>query len=506
MESCECIQIEVVGVFSGSFSGELQTTGQYLLENTFEFVVDAVTYYIWSDGNDWWCTTTPIGDLNGAVAFLPGDPFGDHGTCPIGEKPQWSTEEFTTFTTSVGSCGVCCIDTTLIINTNPQVVNFNNFTSPAGWWNDSPYWEWCDNSSFQFGWILYKVILEDSRCQWVLTQTKCGSPISGNETVIFEGQIGQNCICPSETTFTSNDTDSYPSFTVTNCPVECVAVEDRHQRKYDAIQLPEVFEEEDRGFAKCCTKLLVLANGTSNTEENDVSSAWLNLSDPSDTFEFVVVDDNDVPTSFQPDAEAFPNEENAYFFTVQWKDILASDGEGCYSIKVTYNIGGVDGFFTWRYYELKFFTVQEALCTARIRVKFNLNQSIEGINFTGANVEDSIRFNGQIKKDQSNTEIDNLIYNSRRIETVVNENLPTYLIKTDPYTDEVLRLFTDLYLLSANEMFISDYNAHTSSYRIKDVPVIIKDTPERSSADEYSRFETISCTVTNRIANERTYY
>jgi len=283
--------------------------------------------------------------------------------------------------------------------------------------------------------------------------------------------------------------------------------QERIKKCYSSIQLPEVFEEEDRGFAKCCTKFLVLANGSSETSENDVSSAWLKVSDdPSDTFEFLIVDDNEDPISFQPAVESFPNEVDAYFFTVQWKDVLSAEGEGCYSIKVNYNISGIEGSFIWRYFELKFFTIEEALCTARIRVKFNLNQSIEGINFTGSNVEDSIRFNGQIKKDQSNTEIDNLIYQSRRIETVVNENLPTFLIKTDPYTDEVLRLFTDLYLLSANEMFISDYNAHTSSYRIKDIPVTIKDTPERSSADEFTRLETITCTVTNRIANERTYY
>ena len=371
------------------------------------------------------------------------------------------------------------------------------YFQPSGLYNFNSYYEFIIDGTNYFLW--YDPNVGGSPFFYI-------GPILGASSIAYYGGFPSQNACPFGSSWIS--TKFNYDFITSSCDVPplCVPIEDRHQRKYDAIQLPEVFEEEDRGFAKCCTKFLVLANGTSKTEENDVSSAWLNLSDPSDTFEFVVVDENDVPTSFQPDAEAFPNEENAYFFTVQWKDILASNGEGCYSIKVTYNIGGVDGFFTWRYYELKFFTVQEALCTARIRVKFNLNQSIEGINFTGSNVEDSIRFNGQIKKDQSNTEIDNLIYDSRRIETVVNENLPTYLIKTDPYTDEVLRLFTDLYLLSANEMFISDYNAHTSSYRIKDIPVTIKDTPERSSADAFSRFETISCTVTNRIANERTYY
>lgn len=269
-----------------------------------------------------------------------------------------------------------------------------------------------------------------------------------------------------------------------------------------------VFEEEDRGFAKCCIPMKVLASSGPDSWKNDVTSAWLKLSDPSDTFTFELVDENDDPTIFQPTIEPFPNEPNAFYATVPWKDVLSSDGIGCYQIKINYNIGGIIGDFIWRNttYNLQVYSIENALGTARIRCFFNLNQQIEGINFTGANVEDSIRFDGQIRNDQPNTEIDNLIYNDRTIKTVVNENLPTWLIKTDPYTDEVLRLFEQLYLLSANEMFIADYNAHTSSYRINDIAVTIGESPERELPDKYSRFETLSCIVTKRVADQRTFY
>jgi len=284
--------------------------------------------------------------------------------------------------------------------------------------------------------------------------------------------------------------------------------QERIKKSYDSVLLPVVFQEEDRGFAKCCELLLVLAGAGADTEtwKNDVTSAWLLLSDPADTFTFELFNDNGDVTVYVPTIEAFPNQANAFFTTIEWKDVLVSDGEGCYELKVVYNIGGLDGAFTWGQYKLEQYSIKNALETARIKCLFNMNQSIEGINFTGSNVEDHIRFNGQIRKDQSNMEINNLIYNDRKIKTVVNENLPTFLITTDPYTDEILRKFTDLYLLSANEMFISDYNAHTSSYRINDVAVTIKDSPEKALPDKYSRFEVLTCIVTKRVADDRTYY
>jgi hypothetical protein len=284
-------------------------------------------------------------------------------------------------------------------------------------------------------------------------------------------------------------------------------LQERIKKFYPSIQLPEVFEEDDRGFAKCCHKFLVLAGGDSESWKNDVTSAWIKLADPSDTFSFVLVDaDTQIATSYTPTDQPFANEDNAYFTTIHWRDVLASDGPKCYEILVTYNIQGYSGSFSWGTYELKPYSIQNALKTARIRVKFNLNQQIEGINFTGSNVEDSIRFNGQIRKDQPNTEIDNLIYNDRHVETVINENLQTYEIITDPYTDEVLRKFTDLYLLSANEMWISDYNAHSHSYRTQDLPVTIQDTPNKERPDDFSRFEYLTCIVSDRSKTKRTFY
>ena len=133
---------------------------------------------------------------------------------------------------------------------------------------------------------------------------------------------------------------------------------------------------------------------------------------------------------------------------------------------------------------------------------------IEGIDFTGSNVEDSIRFFGQIRKDQPNTKHRNVTEQNRRIEPIISEKSQTYIIETDGYTDPMLKLLEELFLLSSNEMFISDYNAHTNSYEILDTEVTMleDESPEREPSDRFTRQEVLTCVVGNRFRNERTHY
>jgi hypothetical protein len=252
--------------------------------------------------------------------------------------------------------------------------------------------------------------------------------------------------------------------------------------------------------------MLVLAGGGTETWKNDVTSAWIKVSDPADTFSFILEKDDQPVTSYTPTVYEFPNEDNAYYTTIQWRDVLSSEGIGCYTLKVTYDISGVTGDFTWGQYNLQPYTIQNALETARVRVKFNLNQEIEGINFTGANVEDCIRFNGFIGDRQVNTEIDNLIYQDRTVKTVVRENLDQYIISTDPLLPCYISALTDLYLLSENEMWISDYNAHNHLYNILDIPVVVEEAPEIDYLDRWQRRAVLTCTVGLRTKNRRTYY
>jgi len=285
-------------------------------------------------------------------------------------------------------------------------------------------------------------------------------------------------------------------------------IEERIEQVFQSIVIPNPLSTNNfaEPFRCCDEKLLVLADPSQNDSwKNDITSAWIKLSSVTDTIIFSL-EKNDIATTYIPNNIAFPNEPFAWYTTIQWKDVLASDGIGCYKLKLTYNIGGITGTINWGTYELKEYSLFNAKNTARLRVKFNLNQRIQGIDFTNSNVEDSIRFFGFIGDRQPNMEIDNLIYQDRTIKSVIRENLNTYQIKTDPYTDGVIKLLTDLYLLSENELFISDYNQFNHSHSILDLPVIVTESPEIDYLVEYQRKALLTCIVGDKKQNSRTHY
>jgi hypothetical protein len=283
----------------------------------------------------------------------------------------------------------------------------------------------------------------------------------------------------------------------------CAPKQERIEEFFSSVKLPEVFEEQDRGFFRCCCPFSVLASD-GPTWENDITSAWIKLSSGSDTTSAVLLK-NGQPTAYTPTIQAFPNDVNAYYWTINWNDVLLSDGVGCYALRINYNISGVQGDFTWGIYNLLPFTIQNALKTARLRVKFNSYQEIEGINFTGANVEDTIRFFGFIGYRQPNMEIDNLIYKNREVKKVKRENLNTYEVITDPTCEEHIKKLTDLYLLSENELYISDYNAHNHSYRYQDLPAVVEESPELTYFD-FARSASLKCIVGDKKKDKRSFY
>jgi hypothetical protein len=310
--------------------------------------------------------------------------------------------------------------------------------------------------------------------------------------------------CPIGSMPTWGASPIFTMFTTAEGDCSCVKLEDRIFKEYGAIKLPVVFNEQDRGYVRCCCDFMVLASGSSDTWKNDKNSAWIKLSDPTDTVEAVLYK-NGVPTNYVPVAVPFINEPNAFYWTISWFDVLVSDGEGCYTLKISYNISGIIQEFTWGVYTMKEYSIYNALQTARVRVMLNSHQEIEDINFSGSNVEDSLRFYGFIGNRQPNTEIDNLIYQSREVKKVVRENLNSYEILTDPTCDDLIRKLTDLLLLSENELFISDYNKHNHSYRYLDLPAIVENAPELTYYPT-SRQASLKCVVGDKFKNKRSYY
>lgn len=293
-------------------------------------------------------------------------------------------------------------------------------------------------------------------------------------------------------------------FLVEECEEGCTPVEDRIFRKYDSIRLPKVFEEEDRGFARCCCVVPVLASSSSDSWKNDKTSAWIKLSSLTDIAEAKLYKDG-IETAYSPTAVSFVNEPFAFYWTINWNDVLNSDGAGCYTLKISYDISGVQLTFTWGVYDLKPFTTETANFTARVRAIYNDYNQVEQIDFTNSMVEDSCRFNGFIGNRQPNMSTDNLIYQNREMKKVIRENLNSYEIITDPTCEGIIRKLTDNLLLSENDLFLSDYNAHNHSYRFNDLPAIVESSPEITYY-EGSREASLKCVAGDKFKDQRTYY
>ena len=388
-----------------------------------------------------------------------------------------------------------------------------DITDNAGGFNGFSFWSTPDPQVAGQCFYIWMYINTTGGCQWAVSKDVCNStdPRNGIVLALLGVPNYENCVpCPYglyTNTLEGNKIFS-ANVNIIDCSQnDCDYLEDRIEKFYDAIRFPIVFEEEDKGWLfSCCETFLVLADPFSDeTYKNDVNSAWCKLSDPQDNVEFKLYKDG-VETNYQPTKTPFVNEPNAFYATIFWKEVLINEGIGCYTWKVEYNISGVISNFIWGIYSLKQFNIQVANQTARVRVKFNLVQAIEGINFTDSNVEDSLRFYGYIGERQPNMEIDNLIYQDRTMKSVIRQNLNEYTITTDPAMDDITRKLVDLYLLSENEMYISDYNIVNHSYRYQDLPVIVFNTPEINYIDLSQRKAIVKCVVSDRTKDQRTYF
>lgn len=404
-----------------------------------------------------------------------------------------------------------CIKVSIDADEGPETFNLES----SGTLNGKNYWE------FTYGGVDFAIYWTGGSC-WVLAYGTSGS---GSSLISrYCPSSGDLCGTGSPVVMSvdtaSNDTllrwnwfgnpepypiDNVKSFSTEGIDCPTCGHEDRTNEKFMSIKLPETFTEEDRGVKECCCKYKVLASTTSTDSwKNDITSAWIKTSDSSDTFTFKLYKDGAL-TTYTPTNNQFPSDSLAYYTTIHWRDVLSSDGIGCYKLEIEYSISGITGSLTWGEYELQTYSIQNALKTARVRVLFNGVQEVQDIDFTGSDVESTFRFNGYIGNRQPNMETDNIIYNNREMKRVTRENLNSYEIITDPSDDCIIRPLVNLYLLSENEMFISDYNAHNPSYRYQDIPVIVSESPTLEYFD-LSRKVSLKCIVTDKFKNKRTYY
>jgi hypothetical protein len=365
----------------------------------------------------------------------------------------------------------------------------------AGTYDGKNYWQ------FTFGIHTYFIYYDFTFNLWII-----GDALGISDPAEFWASLPGDLRCPTGDWSVNLEHplgNAYIFSQEIDCPNRC-GNEDRFFKEYPAIILPSDFVEPDRGLEDCCCKFLVLASSSANSWENDITSAWIKTSDTSDTITFKLLK-NGNPTTYIPTPVQFPNDSLALYTTINWNDVLQLDGPGCYKLQIIYNISGITGTLNWGVYDLRPYTINNALSTARIRAVFNGKQEVENIDFTNSDVVSDIRFNGFIGNRQPNMQLDNIIYNNREMKRVIRENLYNYDIITDPLDECFIKPMVETYLLSENQLFISDYNAHNHSYLINDLPVIVEESPEIEYYD-FSRRAKLTCKISDKFKNSRTYY
>jgi len=237
---------------------------------------------------------------------------------------------------------------------------------------------------------------------------------------------------------------------------------------------------------------------------NDYTSAWFKIQTLSDNVTFILKNSEGINTSYQPIRKKCLNDNFGFVATVNWSDVLNSDGSGCYSLEVNFDVNGNTGSFIWGEYDLKEFSIDRVKGSVRIKSVFNQYFKTDDIDFTNMNLIDTVRFNGFFGNIQPNYEIDNLIIQNRSIENVQRESIKTFELNSDPIKEAFTKILIDVHFLLENEIYISDFNEMNHNQFLKEISLIVKDSPELEyfELSKLAKFKLILQEKTrNKLAN-----
>lgn len=253
----------------------------------------------------------------------------------------------------------------------------------------------------------------------------------------------------------------------------------------------------------CCEKYLVCGKDGGESWEKDYTSAWMKLYTSADTVTFELLKDG--VASVVPDVFDIKDETYSKYCTVDWTEVLNTDGAGCYQLNVYYTVAGVTDSFTWGEYQLFEFSPLIVNGTCRVKTVFNSRHSLESIDFTKSKVVDTYRFKGFFGDRQPNMEVDNIIYPNRQVKKVTRENVNEYTLTAYSLKYYNVVRLVDLMLLGENEIYISDFNPVNPTYEYLDTPLIVAKSPE-IKYHEATRLSTVTAVMNDKTKDIRTFY
>lgn len=247
----------------------------------------------------------------------------------------------------------------------------------------------------------------------------------------------------------------------------------RVKGEYFVLKQPSVFVAENRGFSNCCEPFLTLVDENDNaSHRNDTNSAW----SLGETVTFELRKDG-VVTSYIPVAIPFPNETNAWYTTIEWRDVQLMDGYGVFELHMIVVSAGLTVTTLWAKYNVQPYQNASGYYlgkgTVRLKSIFNDVNTFEGINFTNAYVVDTLRLKGKFGYWNPLTDVDNVQYTDAEKVKVRREDLTEYELRVDLHGECVIDRLR-FHLVSENACYITDHNGDNYTYKYLDYPVIVK--------------------------------
>ena len=253
-------------------------------------------------------------------------------------------------------------------------------------------------------------------------------------------------------------------------------------------------QDQERILKECCEARTVVVDIVTPSR-SDITAHWW----AGDTVEFTLYK-NGVATDFLVDTIPIPSAQGWFSVQLNWFAIYGIDGAGCYQLKVTEDVASIESTYTIENYELFKYSREITKGQARLMVLYDFVDVKSGIDFTGSNLTDSVRFHGSFGWSQPNLQVDNATDYSYSIEKVRRISRDTYEMKAHQLSAKFKRLMNFM-LLHENVCWFTDYNWQNDEYYLDLVHVIVNESPKIVYRDALTRKVGMTCVFRAKLDN-----
>ncbi len=261
-----------------------------------------------------------------------------------------------------------------------------------------------------------------------------------------------------------------------------------HIEQINTVKLPAVADMEDRGLSFCETPIRAVA--TLENADLDKNSR-LSLAYKLGGITVMLERQSDGVEIVAPGLPiTFPHQSDAVGFIIDWRQLTRTGPMGtelaqdCYRVRIDWNIGTTTGSFYECSIELLQYNNMNTEGYCNVFVVLNDLVKKQGINYKDSGFASTLMFKGQFGFMQPNYLTTNNIYSSddsrRKIDI---KAIRTYELRTNQLLSCITQQLDEEYLLAANQIYITDWNANNHiQNKYTSYPVIL-------SKDESPSFE-----------------